>query len=274
MLTYKNTTGKDVKVTIRPADPKDLPVEVLVKNGDSYDVPEEQEAEFLRWMADAKAQDSGKKAENTTGTDEANEDVDDKKSEDGDENNAETETVKNDKDFDVEVTYKRNGEDTTETVKAGAEIKVPKDEAENVKKQIADAEDKTDTTKNGDNSAVSEEVENERKALAEERAKLAEERASLQFDKLCESGKVVPAQKKSFMALATRSGDALAEGEKTVSELLNDFIESAPAHSLMEEKGSNGESEKDDVELTDEDKQVAEMFGNSEEDIKNTRKDN
>lgn len=272
MLTYKNTTGKDVKITIRPADPKDLPVEVLVKNGESYDVPEEQEAEFLRWMADAKAQDNGEKAENATDTDEANEDVEDKKSEGGDEDNAETETVKNDKDFDIEVTYKKNGEDTTETVKAGAEIEVPRDEVENVKKQIADAEEKTDTA-DGDNSTVSEEVENERKALAEERAKLAEERASLQFDKLCESGKVVPAQKKSFMALATRSGAALAEGGKTVSELLNDFIESAPAHSLMEEKGSNGESEKDDVELTDEDKQVAEMFGNSEEDIKNTRKD-
>lgn len=272
MLTYKNTTGKDVKITIRPTDPKDLPVEVLVKNGESYDVPEEQEAEFLRWMADAKAQDNGNKAEGATDTDEANEDVE-KKSEDGDENNAETETVKNDKDFDIEVTYKKNGEDTTETVKAGAEIEVPKDEAENVKKQIADAEEKADTTSGDDNSTVSEEVENERKALAEERAKLAEERASLQFDKLCESGKVVPAQKKSFMALATRSGAALAEGEKTVSELLNDFIESAPAHSLMEEKGSNGESEKDDVELTDEDKQVAEMFGNTEEDIKNTRKD-
>lgn len=280
MLTYKNETDKDVKATIRPADPKALPTEIIIKAGETYDVPAEMEAEFLRWMMEAKTQDNStpdnENEDNTqdkdTNGDEVNEESEADKAE-GSDISSETEIVKNDRDFDIEVTYKNGEEDKKVTIKAGEEISVPKEQVENVKTQIAEAKnpDEDDSEKK---SEETDKFAEERKALAEERMQIARERAEMQFDKLCESGKVVPAQKKSFMALATAQSEvALAEGDgKTVSELLEDFIKSAPQHSLMDEEGKGGEGEKD-VELTDEDKQVAETFGNSEEDIKKTRKD-
>lgn len=267
MLTYKNETESDVKITTRPTDPEGLPTEVLVKAGETYDVPSELEADFLRWMMDAKAQDSGT-PENENESDNNNEVSEDpEKDESG---TSKTQIVKNNRDFDIEVTYKDGEDDKTVTVKAGEEIEVPADQVEIVKKQIDEADDST----NDDENEKNDELAEERQALAEERAKIAAERAELQFDKLCESGKVVPAQKESFMALATQNNKAaLAEGNnKTVPELLEDFIQSAPAHSLMKEEGKDGEGD-NDVELTDEDKQVAEMFGNTEEELKaNERK--
>ncbi len=274
MLTFKNDSDKDIKAVIQPADPKALPTEITIKAGETYDVPAELEADFLRWMMNAKTEESGT-PENESGAQdkgdsdsEMGEDANTDKAKDG----VEDEAVKNDRDFDIEVAYKDGEKDKKVTVKAGEEVMVPKDQVDTVKTQIAEAEKPNEDE--GDKSEKGDELAEERQALAEERAKIAKERAELQFDKLCEAGKVVPAQKKSFIALATAQGEvAFAEGDgKTVSELLDDFIKSAPKHSLMEEEGKGGEGESD-VELTDEDKQVAATFGNSEEDIKKARKD-
>ena len=83
----------------------------------------------------------------------------------------------------------------------------------------------------------------------------------------------MPAQKEDYIALYLHEGEvALAEGKtKTVPELLESLMESAPAHSLYEEKGKDGEG-KDEPELTSEEKEVAEKLGVSEQDLINHKK--
>ncbi len=275
MLTYKNETGKDLKITVHATKPDEIDSEVTIKAGETYNVPAEQETEFLRWMLNAKTQGESEpddneardEAEDKTVKEDGENDSTDNENEQSD-NKTETETVKNDRNFDIEVKYKVNDEDKVETVKAGEEIEVPKSEAKSVKKQIAEAEDSKQDDKK-------DELAEERQALAEERAKLAEEKAEMDFAKLCEAGKAVPAQKDAYMALrAYGQGAALAEGnEKDISKLLDNFIESAPAHGLMEEKGMNGDGDDKGAELSDEEKEVAEVFGNTAEEIKANRKE-
>ena len=140
-----------------------------------------------------------------------------------------------------------------------------KTENENTEDNSEEGNAEEDTGEKVEEAKLSE----ERKALAEERAKLAEERAEMNFAKLCEEGRLVPAQKDAYMALASKGGYHLAEGDKkTVAELLNDFIMSAPKRSLMEEEGKDGEGDKE-PEITPEEKSVAEQFGNTEEELKN-----
>ena len=83
----------------------------------------------------------------------------------------------------------------------------------------------------------------------------------------------MPAQKEDYIALYLHEGEVtLAEGKtKTVPELLESLMESAPAHSLYEEKGKDGEG-KDEPELTSEEKEVAEKLGVSEQDLINHKK--
>ena len=59
--------------------------------------------------------------------------------------------VTNDRDFDVVITVKNDdGEDVSKTVKAGETVEVPADQAEAVKKQIADAKDPNEKEGEGD----------------------------------------------------------------------------------------------------------------------------
>lgn len=58
--------------------------------------------------------------------------------------------VTNSRDFDVEVTYTRDGEEVKATVKAGEVVSVPQDQEEAVKKQIEDAVKPTDEEEEDD----------------------------------------------------------------------------------------------------------------------------
>ena len=277
MLIYKNDKDKDVKITLPPAGEDDMPTEVVIKPGEEYEITDEQAKFFLNYDLQAKKTDDGEGAgdtEDAEGAEEATEGEDDAAKNEGD-----TATVKNDREFDVTVTYTENDEEKTATVKAGDEIEVPADQAETVKQQITDAKSEDgekanepeaeDEDEEDDESDEKSEIAKEKAILAEEKRKILMEKAEMKFAKLCESGKAVPAQKDAFMALAANEGKvALAEGKtESVSTLLENLFESAPAHRLMEEEGESGDGESE-TELSDEEKEVAERFGNTEEEIK------
>lgn len=206
-----------------------------------------------------------------------------------------TAKVKNDRDFDVEVKYK-DGEELTATVKAGEEVEVPENQAEAVKQQIAEAvkpENSEGENKN-DKPNLSDEISKEKKALSEERAKLEAEKAEItkqkaelsekqaesSFEKLLSEGKVVPAQKESYLVLCAAKGTEVHLSDnktKTVETLLSEFFEAMPGMRLLSEDGeggepNNGEGEKD-VELSETDKENIERFGLNEEEYKATKKE-
>lgn len=110
--------------------------------------------------------------------------------------------------------------------------------------------------------------------LAEERRAFDAEKAEKKFEKYVAEGKATPAQKEAFMALSlNESAVCVREGkEEKVSDLLTTLFESAAPRSLYEEQGAEGEGE-EEPELTSDEKEVAEVFGNSEEDIKAIKKE-
>lgn len=148
--------------------------------------------------------------------------------------------VTNDRDFDVVITVKNDdGEDVSKTVKAGETVEVPADQAEAVKKQIADAkdpnekegegddkesmsregeadEDKDDDEKAGDGDGEADEVEadkkgegddkenlsrSEREELSRLRAERNQAKAETAYQTMLSAGMIVPAQKDAFMQL-------------------------------------------------------------------------
>lgn len=203
--------------------------------------------------------------------------------------------VKNDRDFDIEVKYKDGEDEKIAIIKAGEEIEVPVDQEEAVKQQIAEAvkpEDGEDENESGEPN-LSDEISEEKKALSEERAKLEAEKAEIakqkaelsekqaesNFEKLLSEGKVVPAQKESYLALCAAKGTEVHLSDnktKTVETLLSEFFEAMPSMRLLSEDGEggepNGEGEKD-VELSEADKENIERFGLNEEEYKATKKE-
>lgn len=184
--------------------------------------------------------------------------------------------VKNDREFDVEVTYAVDGENKTETVAAGAEIEVPEDQAEAVKQQIADAEAPKDNDKENELSEREKALADREAALAEKEAAAAKRDAEAKFNKLLSDGKVVPAQKDAFMALSEASSTEihLSDDEtKTVDTLLSEFIEASPKLNLTDEKGTDGEGNGggDEVQLSEDEQSLTDL-GLSEEDLKETKR--
>lgn len=184
--------------------------------------------------------------------------------------------VKNDREFDVEVTYAVDGENKTETVAAGAEIEVPEDQAEAVKQQIADAEAPKDDDKENELSERERALADREAALAEKEAAAAKRDAEAKFNKLLSDGKVVPAQKDAFMALSEASSTEihLSDDEtKTVDTLLSEFIEASPKLNLTDEKGTDGEGNGggDEVQLSEDEQSLTDL-GLSEEDLKETKR--
>ena len=184
--------------------------------------------------------------------------------------------VKNDREFDVEVTYAVDGENKTETVAAGAEIEVPEDQAEAVKQQIADAEAPKDNDKEDELSKREKALADREAALAEKEAAAAKRDAEAKFNKLLSDGKVVPAQKDAFMALSEASSTEihLSDDEtKTVDTLLSEFIEASPKLNLTDEKGtdSEGDGGGDEVQLSEDEQSLTDL-GLSEEDLKETKR--
>lgn len=148
--------------------------------------------------------------------------------------------VTNDRDFDVVITVKDDdGEDVSKTVKAGETVEVPADQAEAVKKQIADAkdpnekegdgddkenlsregeadEDKDGDEKAGDGEGEADEAEadkkgegndkenlsrSEREELSRLRAERNQAKAETAYQTMLSAGMIVPAQKDAFMQL-------------------------------------------------------------------------
>ena len=184
--------------------------------------------------------------------------------------------IKNDREFDVEVTYAVDGENKTETVAAGAEIEVPEDQAEAVKQQIADAEAPKDNDKEDELSKREKALADREAALAEKEAAAAKRDAEAKFNKLLSDGKVVPAQKDAFMALSEASSTEihLSDDEtKTVDTLLSEFIEASPKLNLTDEKGTDGEGNGggDEVQLSEDEQSLTDL-GLSEEDLKETKR--
>ena len=184
--------------------------------------------------------------------------------------------VKNDREFDVEVTYAVDGENKTETVAAGAEIEVPEDQAEAVKQQIADAEAPKDNDKENELSEREKALADREAVLAEKEAAAAKRDAEAKFNKLLSDGKVVPAQKDAFMALSEASSTEihLSDDEtKTVDTLLSEFIEVGPKLNLTDEKGTDGEGNGggDEVQLSEDEQSLTDL-GLSEEDLKETKR--
>ncbi|MBB1566127.1 hypothetical protein HG429_004115 [Candidatus Saccharibacteria bacterium] len=184
--------------------------------------------------------------------------------------------VKNDREFDIEVTYAVDGENKTETVATGTEIEVPGDQAEAVKQQIADAEAPKDNDKEDELSKRERALADREAALAEKEAAAAKRDAEAKFNKLLSDGKVVPAQKDAFMALSEASSTEihLSDDEtKTVDTLLSEFIEASPKLNLTDEKGtdSEGNSGGDEVQLSEDEQSLTDL-GLSEEDLKETKR--
>ena len=184
--------------------------------------------------------------------------------------------IKNDREFDIEVTYAVDGENKTETVAAGAEIEVPEDQAEAVKQQIADAEAPKDNDKENELSEREKALADREAVLAEKEAAAAKRDAEAKFNKLLSDGKVVPAQKDAFMALSEASSTEihLSDDEtKTVDTLLSEFIEASPKLNLTDEKGTDGEGNGggDEIQLSEDEQSLTDL-GLSEEDLKETKR--
>ncbi|MBR0414800.1 MAG: hypothetical protein IJI67_07005 [Clostridia bacterium] len=245
MIKYLNDTDEEVKLTLPPKEGEDLPTEITVKAGEEIEITDDVAYGFLHYDLGAKkVEDEGKK---------------------------------------------EDGEDKTEPepeIQPETEPEAGEKAAEGDAKEETEAEDETEAKTEDENAEEGEKTEEKAKLeeaeakLSEERAKLAEEKRALalekaetKFSKLCEAGRAVPAQKEDYIALYLHEGEVtLAEGKtKTVPELLESLMESAPAHSLYEEEGKDGEG-KDEPELTSEEKEVAERLGVSEQDLINHKK--
>jgi len=246
MIKYLNDTDEEVKLTLPPKEGEDLPTEITVKAGEEIEITDDVAYGFLHYDLGAKkVEDEGKK-----------EDGEDK-TEPEPEAQPETEPEAGEKvaEGDVKEETEAEGETEEKTEDENAEEGEKTDEKADA---VAEAEAK---------------LSEERAKLAEEKRALALEKAETKFAKLCEAGRAVPAQKEDYIALYLHEGEvALAEGKtKTVPELLESLMESAPAHSLYEEEGKDGEG-KDEPELTSEEKEVAEKLGVSEQDLINHKK--
>lgn len=269
-----NTYGKDLVFKLSSgADSKELPEEITIKDGDTYDVPEEKAAEFLKWYMSAVLVSDGSNSDETTDTTDTGDTV----GEDGGTAST-TAPVTNDRDFDVEIKYVENGEEKTIVVKSGESVDVPEDLAEDIKKQIADAETPEDKKADNTDATASENkaLDEKEAALNKREAALAEKEAEANFKELLNEGKVVPAQKESFMTLAKAKGAvAMSEGKSiSVDSALAEFLQNAPKHSLLNEDGESGEAdEPDETEITEEEKALADVFGNSEDDLKKVKQE-
>lgn len=188
--------------------------------------------------------------------------------------------VTNDKDFPVEVKYQIDGSETTATIEPTASLEVPDDQLEAVQKQITDAVKPTDDgTGNGDEQLSEaekkdKELSDREAAVAAAERELAEKQAEAEFTALLNDHKVVPAQHDAFIALSAQTSATveLSDGvTKSVSTLLSEFLGAMPKSiKLSEEEGVEG-GDKDDVELTSEEKSLTDL-GVSEEDLKETKK--
>lgn len=203
--------------------------------------------------------------------------------------------VKNDRDFDIEVAYIEAEEEVKATIKAGEEIEVPSDQEEAVKTQIADAVKPEEDASGDDSDAALSDKANElaakEKQLSDERAKLDAERADIakqkaalsaqeaeaEYQRLLSDGKILPAQKEAFLALSAMKETKVQLSDKetkSVHTLLSEIFTAMPDMRLLSEVGDgSGAGGGDDVELSDEDREIINRFNLSEEDYKEVKRE-
>ena len=177
----------------------------------------------------------------------------------------EVSTIKNDKDFDVTVTYKDGDEDKEVVVKAGEEVEVPTEVAEDVTTQIAEAEapstdedenkedeskdDDSNSDENKDDSTEESEDEEEDKDKQLSKALLRNSELSIEkrYSELLSAGKVTPAMKDKILGLAKlEQGVSLSTeaGKKvSLSSIVFDILEAGDKKFSTEENGSGKENE-------------------------------
>lgn len=189
-------------------------------------------------------------------------------------------TIKNDKEFDVTVTYKDGDDDKEVVVKAGEEVTVPTEVAEDVTTQIADAtapeddddssnedenkdddansDDDSSSDSNDDNADEEDEDETDKdKALAKAKLKNAEYAIKERYASLLSAGKVIPAQEAKILALAKLGqGVQLStdSGKKLdLATVVLDILEAGNVKFSTNENGSSGEDENADNDSSNDD---------------------
>lgn len=175
--------------------------------------------------------------------------------------------ITNDKDYPVEVTYKdAEGTEHKVTVEPGKGFEVPETVAEDVTKQIADAEkpadaddeeEETETpeekaarekreAEDADDTSKDGELSREKKRNAELSRKLAEANAEKTYSTLLGEGKITPAAKDAFMKLYSASQQTVefsAKGGKketvSVGDLIEKMFAAMPKVVDFNERGAN-----------------------------------
>jgi hypothetical protein len=210
--------------------------------------------------------------------------------------NVEESTIKNDKEFDVTVTYKDGEEDVEVVVKAGEEVTVPTEVAEEVTTQISeavapsededdsnsedenkddDANSDDDSSENSDDDKKEEEDEDEEadkdKALAKAQLKNAEYAIKERYNTLLSAGKVIPAQETKILALAKLGAGvqlSTESGKKIdLATVVLDILEAGNVKFSTEENGSDKEDENQDDDSSqnsDENKKPSETLSEAE----------
>lgn len=178
-----------------------------------------------------------------------------------------TATIKNDKDFDVVVSYKEGDEDKEATLEAGAELTVPEDVAESVTAQIIDAQaPEQDKSDNAGDDSKSDDSEDENTELSRLRKENAELKLSKTFDELLSQKKVIPAQKEKFMELANLSSSVELSKEKDITSVVLELLSSGKPQFSTDETGSSLEEDKatEDKSQDDEGKKPSERLSEAE----------
>jgi hypothetical protein len=192
-------------------------------------------------------------------------------------------TVKNERDFEVTVKYTEEGAEKEVVIAAGAEIEVPEDQVEAVTQQITDAvapvaDDEEEEEELSDADKKAQELADREAAVAKREAELSEKAAEANYERLLSEGKIVPAQKDAYLALASRGSEQVElsdESTKTIDVLLSELFENGVTTKNLSEQGADDDDGDDDeeVELSDEEKSLAKSLNIDEEAMKQTKKE-
>lgn len=199
----------------------------------------------------------------------------------------ETATVKNEREFDIEITVTNDeGDAVPHTLKAGEEVDVPKDQLEAVTKQVTEAvEPGSEDGGEGDSAAGDDKGEDDKgeagdgdsededdkgdadktaaEELSEARRELARYKLSEKYNELLEAGKITPAQKDKFLELSEVSTTTVSLSDKQVSlsEIVSGILEAGPQVLKFSEEGSEKTGDEDE---DDKDKKPSEKLSDAE----------
>lgn len=189
--------------------------------------------------------------------------------------------VTNTRDFPVEVSYKNDKDEEVKlTLKPGDEIEVSDDDT-TVESQITEAtapvggdddggagNDPKNTDPQGNPVDDKNDPTGKNPELSEENAKLkkqlAERDANDAYQKLLGEGKITPAQKDAFIALATADAGQikLSDGKEVgLSELVVKLMSSAKRVVSFDEKGSGSDEQTPSAKLSDEERATFDKLG-------------